>query len=244
MQDPQCQVFLPSNRLSHQVDELGYPEKGMRYCASNMWIANNMLNIASSSIAYYACVGVRLRCTSIALLRFWHKAVSEDLGIASCQTVAHLQHRKAPNFCRSSVCGCAGDKTLELDEALFNRSEDFETRSPKQIAMPAFPTTTIGSFPQTSGAHPPSAVGHHRPTWQFYPGTSAILRHAQDLARVALRPWFRYSSEHATHEAHLPLLQRFGRRARTCGRAPSTTRSTRSRQASRHRPFGSVSRAS
>lgn len=46
----------------------------------------------------------------------------------------------------------AGDAPLELDEALFSRSEDFETRRPKQIAMPAFPTTTIGSFPQTTGA--------------------------------------------------------------------------------------------
>ena len=48
----------------------------------------------------------------------------------------------------------AGDISLELDEALFNRSEDFETRRPKQLAMPAFPTTTIGSFPQTNGALP------------------------------------------------------------------------------------------
>ena len=35
---------------------------------------------------------------------------------------------------------------------MFERSEDFETRRPKQIEMPAFPTTTIGSFPQTNGA--------------------------------------------------------------------------------------------
>ena len=41
---------------------------------------------------------------------------------------------------------------MKLDEALFSRSEDFETRRPKQVAMPPFPTTTIGSFPQTNGA--------------------------------------------------------------------------------------------
>ena len=40
---------------------------------------------------------------------------------------------------------------MKLDEAMFSRSEDFETRRPKQVAMPAFPTTTIGSFPQTNG---------------------------------------------------------------------------------------------
>lgn len=58
-----------------------------------------------------------------------------------------------------------GDISLELDEALFNRSEDFETRRPKQLAMPAFPTTTIGSFPQTNGAlHPStSAPALHHP---------------------------------------------------------------------------------
>ena len=36
---------------------------------------------------------------------------------------------------------------------MFNRSEDFETRRPKQIACPPFSTTTIGSFPQTNGVH-------------------------------------------------------------------------------------------
>lgn len=50
----------------------------------------------------------------------------------------------------------AADDQLELEEKLFERSEDFETRRPKQIDVPAFPTTTIGSFPQTNGAprHP------------------------------------------------------------------------------------------
>ena len=44
---------------------------------------------------------------------------------------------------------------MKLDEAMFSRSEAFETRRPKQVAMPAFPTTTIGSFPQTNGARRP-----------------------------------------------------------------------------------------
>lgn len=41
---------------------------------------------------------------------------------------------------------------MELEEKLFERCEDYETRRGKQVAMPAFPTTTIGSFPQTNGA--------------------------------------------------------------------------------------------
>ncbi len=34
---------------------------------------------------------------------------------------------------------------------MFERSEGFEARRPKQIDVPPFPTTTIGSFPQTNG---------------------------------------------------------------------------------------------
>ncbi len=40
---------------------------------------------------------------------------------------------------------------MKLDGSMFLRSEDFETRRPKQVTMPPFPTTTIGSFPQTNG---------------------------------------------------------------------------------------------
>lgn len=42
------------------------------------------------------------------------------------------------------------DHQFELEESMFERSEDYETRRAKQIAMPPFPTTTIGSFPQTN----------------------------------------------------------------------------------------------
>lgn len=38
-----------------------------------------------------------------------------------------------------------------MDRGLFNRPEDFKTRRPKQIKTPPFPTTSIGSFPQTAG---------------------------------------------------------------------------------------------
>ena len=45
----------------------------------------------------------------------------------------------------------AADQQLELEEKMFERSEGFEARRPKQIEVPPFPTTTIGSFPQTNG---------------------------------------------------------------------------------------------
>ena len=48
----------------------------------------------------------------------------------------------------------AADDAMELEEKLFERCEDYETRRGKQVEMPAFPTTTIGSFPQTNGAMP------------------------------------------------------------------------------------------
>ncbi len=45
----------------------------------------------------------------------------------------------------------AGNPTQDLKEELFNRSLPFEKRRGQQIQMPAFPTTSIGSFPQTAG---------------------------------------------------------------------------------------------
>lgn len=38
----------------------------------------------------------------------------------------------------------------DLSESDFRRSEDFAARRPQQIELPLFPTTTIGSFPQTA----------------------------------------------------------------------------------------------
>jgi hypothetical protein len=61
------------------------------------------------------------------------------------------------------LAAAAADDAMELEEKLFERPEDYETRRGKQIDMPAFPTTTIGSFPQTNGdqlaanAGPPAA---------------------------------------------------------------------------------------
>ena len=48
---------------------------------------------------------------------------------------------------------CADDPKEAIAENLFNRSEEFKARRAKQIQTPDFPTTTIGSFPQTPGNH-------------------------------------------------------------------------------------------
>ena len=50
---------------------------------------------------------------------------------------------------------CADDPKEQLKEAMFNRSEEFKVRRATQIQTVDFPTTTIGSFPQTAGRSPP-----------------------------------------------------------------------------------------
>lgn len=48
---------------------------------------------------------------------------------------------------------CADDPKEQIAENLFGRSQDFKARRGSQIQTVEFPTTTIGSFPQTAGAH-------------------------------------------------------------------------------------------
>lgn len=43
-----------------------------------------------------------------------------------------------------------GQRLADLQEGDFTRSVDYEERRQAQVRLPAFPTTTIGSFPQTS----------------------------------------------------------------------------------------------
>ena len=45
----------------------------------------------------------------------------------------------------------AENTAKDVAEDQFDRPENFETRRPKQINTHAFPTTSIGSFPQTAG---------------------------------------------------------------------------------------------
>ena len=47
---------------------------------------------------------------------------------------------------------CADDPKEQIEEKLFHRSQEFKTRREAQIQTVEFPTTTIGSFPQTAGA--------------------------------------------------------------------------------------------
>ena len=46
----------------------------------------------------------------------------------------------------------ADDPKEKIEESLFNRSQEFKARRKSQIQTVDFPTTTIGSFPQTAGA--------------------------------------------------------------------------------------------
>lgn len=45
----------------------------------------------------------------------------------------------------------AGNPVANLDKGLFSRPTSFKERRSAQIKTRAFPTTTIGSFPQTTG---------------------------------------------------------------------------------------------
>ncbi len=45
-----------------------------------------------------------------------------------------------------------------MAEKLFNRAEVFAKRRAEQIQTVDFPTTSIGSFPQTAGARPRGAA--------------------------------------------------------------------------------------
>ncbi len=62
-----------------------------------------------------------------------------------------------------TVLRCADDPKEQLKEAMFNRSEEFKVRRKTQIQTVDFPTTTIGSFPQTAGASGPSQLSRHFP---------------------------------------------------------------------------------
>lgn len=66
--------------------------------------------------------------------------------------------------------GCTAENLIhDVPASDFDRPEPFEKRRPKQIGTHAFPTTSIGSFPQTPG---PS---HHAPPSSHQAYMSHIL---------------------------------------------------------------------
>ncbi|CAL8468951.1 g8492 [Coccomyxa elongata] len=79
----------------------------------------------------------------VARLAFAKQKVAEIVEAAS----------KAPSASAPASLTAAlptvNDPKEAIAENLFNRSEDFKARRAKQIQTPDFPTTTIGSFPQT-----------------------------------------------------------------------------------------------
>ena len=54
----------------------------------------------------------------------------------------------------------ADDPKEQIAENLFNRSQEFKSRRGSQIKTVEFPTTTIGSFPQTAGERRPALYNH------------------------------------------------------------------------------------
>jgi 5-methyltetrahydropteroyltriglutamate--homocysteine methyltransferase len=69
------------------------------------------------------------------------EAVEDDLAELSARLAAFRAF--APRDAALSA------RLAALDDGVFSRSEDFQQRRAKQIPLPLFPTTTIGSFPQT-----------------------------------------------------------------------------------------------
>ena len=69
-------------------------------------------------------------------------------GASQCDFVGAV---RGPYCC--SEPWLAGDPKDEVAETLFNRAEVFAKRRGSQIQTVDFPTTSIGSFPQTTGAH-------------------------------------------------------------------------------------------
>lgn len=80
---------------------------------------------------------------------------------------------------------CADDPKEAIAENLFNRSEDFKARRAKQIQTPDFPTTTIGSFPQTAGVCPALPCPPALPATLCTPRPSLIQEQNTSIVWVA-----------------------------------------------------------
>ncbi|PSC76117.1 5-methyltetrahydropteroyltriglutamate-homoc ysteine s-methyltransferase isoform A [Micractinium conductrix] len=90
-------------------------------------------------------------------LAFAVQKVEEVVTVARAASAATDGAAPAePHIDLSTYTGAPPPAECQLDEALFRRAEPYEGRRPKQVALPPFPTTTIGSFPQTP------AIRRHR----------------------------------------------------------------------------------
>lgn len=74
-----------------------------------------------------------------------------DIGNLSSLVGSVIPALSCHNSLLTRSAAVTADDEAKLEESLFERSEGFDSRRPKQIEVPSYPTTTIGSFPQTIG---------------------------------------------------------------------------------------------
>ncbi|MGA9190712.1 MAG: 5-methyltetrahydropteroyltriglutamate--homocysteine S-methyltransferase [Anaerolineales bacterium] len=87
------------------------------------------------------------------VLAFAHEKLEELAllgGGPSAEQLEALQARWAAFKAFAPDDAAVAQRLGDLSEAAFQRIEDYEARRPQQIQLPIFPTTTIGSFPQTT----------------------------------------------------------------------------------------------
>ena len=106
---------------------------------------------ASSSLQFVPYAAGREAALDPALrgvLAFAEEKLGELRAIADGQSVA-MAEAWAAFGAYSPPNRAVGDRVAGLTEADFARAEDYAARRGQQLVLPAFPTTTIGSFPQT-----------------------------------------------------------------------------------------------
>ena len=85
----------------------------------------------------------------------WHACLSTAWWCQAEEADA-VKLQRCQSYGLMCVLLCADDPKEQIAENLFGRSQDFKARRGSQIQTVEFPTTTIGSFPQTAGAPRPS----------------------------------------------------------------------------------------
>lgn len=89
-----------------------------------------------------------LPSTLVPRLAFSVQKLQEMVRVA--QDVSKVDVKPLDLATYSGAPGGGEPVTSDLAEEMFHRPEPYATRRPKQVAFHAFPTTTIGSFPQTA----------------------------------------------------------------------------------------------